>query len=299
MEACPLASGEAEVRSASLSLKEALARFEREAVWGVCATGRYRCPYYTWGQGPPLLFIPGLSDDARSFVPVCSLLAENFRCIAYDLPAGAGDGARLPGYRHADLVDDVFALLDHLGARQSYVFGSSFGSTVTLAALHSRPERLPRGILQGGFAHRPLAAVSYLLASFARYWPGRQGALPFRPALLRRLHFTPFAGREGELWDYSITRWGQVPLAALGHRARLLHQLDLRPLLPHIRQPVLLICGDCDPLVDKGCEETLIRSLPNAGRVELSGCGHNPIFTHPEVLAEVVRGFLTPRPCGF
>jgi pimeloyl-ACP methyl ester carboxylesterase len=59
----------------------------------------------------------------------------------------------------------------------------------------------------------------------------------------------------------------------------------------------MLVCGDCDPLVAKPCEDELQRGLPNAGRVELSGCGHNPILSHPEVLTEVVRRFLTPPAC--
>ena len=39
--------------------------------------------------------------------------------------------------------------------------------------------------------------------------------------------------------------------------------------------------------------ETGIRMLR-----ELARCGHNPIFTHPELLADVVRRFLTPLPCA-
>ena len=53
-------------------------------------------------------------------------------------------------------------------------------------------------------------------------------------------------------------------MAAVAQCAVTLHRLDLRPLLPSIRQPVLLICGDCDPLVGKKCEEDLQRGLPNA-----------------------------------
>src|SRR5262245_43219860 len=140
-----------------LPLRNALERFEREATRGICDTGRYRCRYYAWGEGPPLVFVPGLSDDALSFVLPIALLSRHFRCVAYDLPAGGADGARLDRYRHRDLVADLFALMDHVGARRGYLFGSSFGSTVALAALHAAPERLPRGILQGGFAHRPLA----------------------------------------------------------------------------------------------------------------------------------------------
>jgi hypothetical protein len=38
--------------------------------------------------------------------------------------------------------------------------------------------------------------------------------------------------------------------------------------------------------------------LPDATRAEISGCGHLPVFTHPEVLAELVHRFLTPLPCA-
>jgi pimeloyl-ACP methyl ester carboxylesterase len=277
-----------------LALADALGQLEREAVHGTCDTGRYRCPYYSWGSGPPLLFIPGLSDDALSFVMPIALLSRHFRCVAYDLPTGRADGARLGRYRHADYVADVFALLDHLGARRSYLLGASFGSTIALAALRAAPERLPRGILVCGFAHRRLAPAELLLARLARYWPGPACRLPFRGSLLRRTHFGPFAGRGPEVWDYFLRRWGSPPLAAVARRAAVLHGVDLRPVLPEIRQPVLLICGEGDPLVSPSCEEELLRGLPRAGRVELSRCGHVPQFTHPEVLAEVVRRFLTP-----
>jgi pimeloyl-ACP methyl ester carboxylesterase len=282
---------------APINLGEALRRFRREASPGVCDTGRYRCPYYTWGEGPPLLLIPGLSDDSRSFLFLVALLADRFRCIAYDLPAGRGDGARLGRYTHTDLVEDAIALLDHVGAGQSYVLGASFGSTIALAALRARPGRLPRGVLQGGFARRSLAPAEVLLAGLARYWPGSMRSLPFRNPVLRHTHGGAFAGRPDDFWQYFLARWGSPPIAAVARRALLVHGLDLRPLLAAVRQPVLLVYGEDDPLVGRACGEELWRGLPNAGRVWLDGCGHNPLFTHPEVLADVVRQFLTP-PCG-
>src|SRR5688500_12348938 len=80
--------------TAPLTLADALPRFEREAKRGVCDTGRYRCNYYAWGEGPPLLLVHGLSDDSLSFVQLAARLAPFFRCVAYDLPRGNGDGAR-------------------------------------------------------------------------------------------------------------------------------------------------------------------------------------------------------------
>ena len=49
----------------AVSLPEALARWRSEAQTGVCDTGRYRCRYFSWGRGQPLLFIHGMSDRAR------------------------------------------------------------------------------------------------------------------------------------------------------------------------------------------------------------------------------------------
>jgi pimeloyl-ACP methyl ester carboxylesterase len=286
------------MENASLQLREVLERFEREAVWGVCDTGRYRCSYYTWGSGPPLLFIHGLADDAVAFTLPIALLSRYFRCIAYNLPTGWGDGARLRRYRHADLVADALTLLDHVGARQAYVLGFSFGSTIALAALRISPERLPRAVLQGGFARRPLAWAEVLLARLARSWPGQARSLPLRTAILHRSHHASFASQPAELWDFFLNRWGVVPIRTLAQRALWLHQIDLRSLLPEIRQPVLLVCGECDPLVGADCQAELLHGLPNVARIELPDCGHIPQYSHPEMLAEVVARFLLPPPCA-
>ena len=269
---------------APIVFAEARARFEREAVHGVCDTGRYRLPYYTWGEGSPLLFVHGLGDSCRSFMQPISRLSAHFRCIAYDLPSGPRDGAGLRRYAHDDLVADVWALLDHLGLPQSYILGSSFGATIVLKAMHARPERLPRAILQGGLAYRPLRRAEYWLA----YW----GRFPSRP------HGRPSAAREGAAQDSRHGLQGDVPrhlepfprlfrtrgLSAFASQAYMLHGLDLRPILPAIRQPVLLICGDQDRVVPRVHAEMLLQGLPNAGRVVIEGCGHVPSYTHPEIL---------------
>jgi pimeloyl-ACP methyl ester carboxylesterase len=290
--ACPFAQSQDQLPTVTLA--EAQARFEREAVRGVCDTGRYRCSYYSWGSGPPIVMIPGLADDALSFIFVSALLSPHFRCIAYDLPTGAGDSANIRRMAHDDLVHDLFALLDDLHLSQNYLLGSSFGGTIALAAMHTSPKRIPRAVLQGAFAYRPLALAASLLARSVRYWPGKMHLVPGRTAVLRRFHFAPFASRSPEVWEYFLLRSNLPPIAAVAHRALMIHRLDLRPMLPEIRQPILLVCGEHDPLVGPVCEEALLRGLPNAGRAQLAGCGHNPLFSHPEVLAELIRQFLTP-----
>jgi pimeloyl-ACP methyl ester carboxylesterase len=278
-----------------ITLAEALRRFEREAVHGVCDTGRYRCPFYTWGQGPTLVCIPGLADDARAFVMPIALLSRHFRCVAYDWPTGTADGARVSGYRHSDYVGDLFALLNHLDAAEAFVLGYSFGSTVALSAMNTRPQRLPRAALLGGFAHRSLAPAEVLLASWGRYWKGPLKNLPFRNKVLHACKACGFDQREPAVWDYFLQRTGALPMAAMAQRALVLHHIDLRPVLPAIRQPTLLVCGDADPLVDKRCETELLTGLPRVIRIELPRCGHQAIYTHPEALAQTVADFLLGR----
>ena len=220
-----------------------------------------------------------------------------FRCIAYDYPNGGEDGARLRRYTHADLVEDVWALLDCAGVRQGFVFGSSFGSTVALAALRARPERLRRGVLQGGFARRPLAPAEALLARLARYWPRSMNALPLRKTVFRHGHSGPFAGRAPEMWEFFLAQTGMPPIRAVARRGA----------VPAPRGPSAAI-GRSSSAGAHGLRRLRSSGKPGlrAGAAEgaaergaprVGACGHFPQFTHPEVLAEVVSRFLTPPAC--
>jgi pimeloyl-ACP methyl ester carboxylesterase len=295
MLACPdVCALHPPVPPAPIRLEEVRQRYDREARQGICDTGRYRLRYYSWGEGPPLVFVHGVSDSSQAFLQPISRLATAFRCIAYDLPGLPGDGARLSRYRHADLVEDLFALLDHLIVKQSYLLGSSFGSTIALRAMQAQPVRLPRAIMQGGLAHRPLRRLEYALAQLGRWLPGRMRWTPYRAKIARLVNGKAFAERDEVVWRFFLDSTGQTPIATFAHQGLLLNRVDLRPILPQIRQPVLLVVGDRDKVTGPAYQQVLLEGLPNAGQVILEGAGHVPSYTHPEVLAEVVRQFLTP-----
>lgn len=272
-------------------MRDALDRWRREASHGVLDTGRYRCRYVVWGRGPTLVLIPGIACAASTFSLLISRLQEHFRCVSFDLPDGVDDGACLRSYRHEDLASDLFAVLDHLHIHECTVLGFSFGATIALAAMQREPRRFWRGILQSGFAHRELSRAEVFCATWARFLPGRLGHVPMVRRILERNHREPFRAREPEVWDYFVTEHQRVPLAAFASRVMMVHRLDLRPKLPGITQPVLLVCGDRDPLIGKTCEADLQRGLVQVARAELEQCGHLPHLTHPEVLAEIVQQF--------
>jgi pimeloyl-ACP methyl ester carboxylesterase len=292
---CPLTNDALPPECAQrLVLRECVERRAREAQVGVCDTGRYRCRYVVWGRGPTLVMIPGLASDSLSFVMLMARLQAQLRCVSYDLPDGVNDGAQLLTYRHADLVGDLFCLLDHLRIDACFLYGMSLGSTIALSALHQQPARFQKPILQSGFARRAIAPAEVLLASFASHWPGRLGRLPLVRPILERYH-EDFLEREPAVWDFFVSQTLACPLRAMATRVLMVHRLDLRPLLPAIQQPLLLMCGDRDPVVGKQCERELQEGLRFAARAEIENAGHTAHLTHPEVVCEAVLEWLGMR----
>jgi pimeloyl-ACP methyl ester carboxylesterase len=283
--------------AATVPIPEALARWRAEAQAGEFDTGHYRCRYFVWGRGQPLLFIHALTDQAKSFAPLMAHLTESFRCIGYELPTGDGDGARLGSIRHRDLVDDIFALLDHLQIGQACLYGASFGGTIALAALHAQPKRLLRAALQSSFARHPLAPMERLVLNFARWFPGRVGNLPFWSSRQERFDRPMFDGAPTQAWDLKRSSATKLPTAAFAHRALMLASLDLRPMLPAISHPVLVINGERDTACHQAASAELAAGLPHADRLDFADCGHFAQYTHAPAVAEALRRFLLP-PCG-
>ncbi|HLW65186.1 MAG TPA: alpha/beta hydrolase [Gemmataceae bacterium] len=282
---------------ASIPLSEALQRWRKEAHVGMCDTGRYRCRFFVWGQGQPVVFIHGISDQARCFVPLLAHLTDKFQCVAYELPTGIGDGANLTKYAHADFVTDLFALLDHLRLAQICLYGASYSSTIALAALHQQPRRFLRAVLQSGFAHLRIAPAEKFVARWLQRSRMRIKDVPLRESWQRRFDAPYFAGVPSELWDFQVANCGAAPVRAMAHRAWLLSKLDLRPILSEIQHPILLIHGDRDNVIGQATTDELAKDLPHADRLEFSDCGHCMQYTHAAGVAEAVRRFLLP-PCG-
>jgi pimeloyl-ACP methyl ester carboxylesterase len=271
-----------------------LERLEREAEHGICDTGRYRCRYYAWGTGPAIVFIHGLGDDALAFALVIGHLSAHFRCIVYDLPGRPNDGSRGRPRSHADLVADLLALLDHLGERSAAVCGFSLGSTVALAALHAAPDRFTHGILVAGFARRRLSWHEWLLARMAVRWTAPVRWLPMIGPVRAVMHGRPFVGKPADLWRFFRERTDAPLIRTVAGNALLLHDSDLRPILPEITRPILMVGSLGDPLVPAKSTEELAHGLPHVTRIVWKERGHAIIYSHAEELAQEIASFLTP-----
>jgi pimeloyl-ACP methyl ester carboxylesterase len=236
--------------------------------------------------------VHGLCDQPLSFaLLMAELVDRGFRCVCYDLANGKDDDAKLGVYKHEHFGDDLIALLDHLKLDVVDIKGSSFGSTVTLDAASRYPNRFHRVVLQGGFARRPLIRIERGLSRLGRYWPWRMGDLPIRNEVMRRLEAHQFVGCPDELYRFLIRCSGDTPIRAAARRALILDKLDLRPKLPTIPHPVLMIGGDRDAIVHRWCEAEVEQGLPDVRRVEFQPCGHYPQYTMPGPMADEMAKF--------
>ncbi len=200
--------------------RDALAAFDRCATHAAFHTGRYRMRFATWGSGPPLVIVHGLSDAVRGFAMVMHRLSAHFTCIAYELPNGLDDGAKLGSYHHRHYADDLFALLDHLKLDRVALLGSSFGTTVALRALAEAPQRFTKCVLKGGFARRPLKWYERLGARQGRYWSGRLCELPLREFALRQADPATWANCSPLSRELFLRCNGDTPIAAACRRDR-------------------------------------------------------------------------------
>jgi pimeloyl-ACP methyl ester carboxylesterase len=274
-------------------LHAARVAFRQQARQGVLNTPRYRMRYFTWGHGPPLIFIHGMADTGRAFVMVMHRLIERFTCIGYELPNGCSDGADLLHYTLPDYTADLVNLLDHLGHQRAAVLGSSFGSLIALASLASSPERWTHGILENGFARRPLNRFQRALAHLSRFWPGFFGDWPaIYRWVMQKVEPPALTSTPRPVTEFTIECGGATPIRASSLRSILIDRTDLSSLLPTIRTPILLLTSDQDRLVPRSCWDELLARLPNVHRVEIPGCGHYPHFTHPGPMANAILDFV-------
>jgi pimeloyl-ACP methyl ester carboxylesterase len=251
--------------------------------------------YRALGDGPPLILVPGIASTYRGYAITLNRLSKRFRTVSYDYPGeNPGDGSRLGRIRHADLVDDLFGLIEHLRFGRVFLFGMSFGTTVTFAALRREPRRFPRAAVQGAFAHRRFTAAERIALRLGRLIPGTAGRLPFRERILAWNNQSHFPSILSDRWDYYLEQNAQTSIAGMARRLDMLATLDLRPVLPEIPVEVLVLQGNEDRVIARSHFDEVCSLLPKATGLVMPVVGHQPHFTHAELLADAVGEFLLP-----
>lgn len=251
--------------------------------------------FLTWGRGhKTLLFIqggPGSAVPTGMMRRMSRRWFEPFVEQGYavwlvtrrrDMPAG---------HSVADMADDYADVIsEELGGRVDLLVGESYGGMIAqyLAALHGDSvgqvaivvaaaevsewgkevdSRLADAITLGDSGGTGAAFTEYLLPGQRSEWIRRLVGPMMGRSLLSGKHYPPV--------DLLVEIEAEIAF-------------DARPALPHIRVPVVLICGDRDRFFPPDVVDETARLVPDCTLVRYEGQGHVKVATSRRVPRDVL-----------
>ena len=257
------------------------------------SAGGLSVAYERTGSGAPLVLLHGGLSDHREWRRQIDALSDAFTVIAWDAPGcGASDDPPAT-YRMPDYAARLADLIDGLGLGRPHVLGLSWGSTLALALYELRPD-LPRTLI--------------LTAAYAG-WAGSLSPEEVENRLRTSLSDLEAAGVPEDFvrtWVPSLFTSNADPTVVEayvevmagfhdGGVRQMLHAIaeaDLRPVLPTVEVPTLLLYGAEDARSPLPVAEALHREIPGSELVVLPDVGHVSNLEAPDRFNAVVRGFL-------
>ncbi len=248
----------------------------------------YSVNYREWGEGPPLILVPGLAGGYELLGPLARLLASRFRVISYQLRGEDDCFALRQHFDLADLVTDLAEFIDWHRLESPVVMGVSFGGVLALEYAARFPHRLHQLIVQGAgvrYEHGLLPRVATTVLS--------RFPLPADNPFINQFFNLLFGGKQkpGPLFEFVTRLCWQTDQSVMAYRLRLLENYDMARRLQRIRVPTLLLAGQRDLLVSEGSLNDLAAGLAKPEVCSLANCGHLAFVTHPDRVAREVRRF--------
>ena len=255
--------------------------------------------YEVTGEGDPLVWSHEFAGDYRSWAPQVRFFARRYQVITYSnrgyLPSAVPDDPA--AYSQERLVDDLRALLRHLGIERTHVGGLSMGGYVALNFALTYPE-MCRGVVVAGCGtgsddpetfraegRRLIETIEQQgMAGFAEVY----AVGPTRRQLLRK---DPLGWREfrDQLAEHSA-RGSALTFANVQLKRPTVYQLQ--PKLAATTVPLLIVAGDEDePCLNPGL--FMKRQAHSAGLAILPDTGHTLNLEEPDRFNRLVLDFLT------
>jgi pimeloyl-ACP methyl ester carboxylesterase len=259
--------------------------------------------YQVLGDGPfDLVWTPGalshldLAWEEERKARFSSALAGFSRLIMFD-KRGTGLSDRVAGVPDLEArTDDIRAVMDAAGSEAAVICGVSEGGPMALLFAATYPERtralvtygsLPRFVRGPGFPWRQ-AKQEYLAEweADAQVWGTEEGARAWLEA--QGEEPTPEAVRNRARRDRLCISPG-----ALMQLARMNAEIDVRPVLPTIAVPTLVLHRQHDHVPIEGAR-WMAEQIPGARFVELPGGPHMPHDGDWQAVVDAIRAFAEP-----
>lgn len=266
-------------------------------------SGEVSIAYQVIGDAPrDLVLVPGWVSNIDSFweEPTATRFLERLasfsRLILFD-KRGTGLSDRVPINELPTLeqrMDDVRAVMDAVGSERAALYGYSEGGPMCALFAATYPQRASAIIMDGSYARR-LQAPDYpwgmtaeaheaWLEEIRNGWGGPVGLAARAPSLIEDERFRQ--------WWASFLRASASPAAVLA-LTRMNAEIDVRPILPTIRVPTLILHRVGDRALSVGGGRYMAQSIPGAKYVEFPGDDHLPFIGDADATLDEIEEFLT------
>lgn len=247
--------------------------------WRVVAVPPYRIYTVEAGRGTPVVLLHGLSGSSRWWRRNAPALAARHRVL---IPDVIGFG-RTRAVGRIPSIAEVAAILrewsERLGLERFALVGHSMGGEIAIHLAARHPQHVERLALVAAAGLPRALTPAHLLRFATELAPPRSWGDPrFLPVIVGD---ALYAGPR------SIVR-------ALGNILR----DDVRPLLPAIAVPTLLVWGRHDALVPLADGQAMRAAIPAARLAVLAGAAHNPMVDEPDAFNELLLRFLAGEEVG-
>ena len=275
------------------------------------ADGR-RLAYRTEGEGPLLLCHPGGPGfDAGYFQDLAGLGRARTLLLLDPRGTGGSDPPADPrAYTTEDYVADVEELRAHLRIERLDFLGHSHGGVVAMAYATAHASRVRRLVLASTlprFAEPQKEAMEEMMESRAAepWYEDARAALEAEQAgafetedelhelVQRELPF--YTARYGEAERAYLDAIGQERPnqdALKFFNETTFETFDLRPELPRIEAPTLVITGEQDFITGPVSAREIAAEIPGAQLEMLADCGHFIFIEQPDAFRDTVERFL-------
>ena len=247
---------------------------------------------------PPILCLPGLTRNARDFEPVADAFGGEWRVIAAEF-RGRGDSAYAKDpdtYRPATYVEDVLALLDHLGVVKVVALGTSLGGIVTMLLALKHKARLVGAVLNDIGPDVEDAGLERI-----RGYVGHGRSYPTWMHAARSLK----DGNADVYPDFEMADWLRFAkrLCVVGSGGRISYDYDMKIAEPFLEEPVdmwplfsaldgipvLALRGELSDILWEETLEKMQREMPDMAAVTVPGVGHPPTLEEPAAQAAIAQ----------